>query len=76
MNTGDLITVYIATTSDPAASYTKIASMTGALKSSQLNHLPRTTVNIVMTPESGAVTEAALGIPSNYGIRENVQLYP
>jgi flagellin FlaB len=76
MNTGDLIVVYIATTSDTAASYTKLGSMTATLKSSELNLVPRTTVNIVLTPESGAATVAEFVTPSSYGVKENVQLYP
>ncbi|WP_292466005.1 hypothetical protein [Methanolobus sp.] len=77
MNTGDLIIVYIATTSSTSASYTNIGSLDtgGTLVSSQLNLLPRTTVNIVMTPESGAATIADFVTPSSYGIKENVQLY-
>jgi flagellin FlaB len=76
MNTGDLITVYIATTSDSGAAYGGIGSITGTLKSSNLNLVPRTTVNIVLTPESGAATVAEFVTPSSYGVKENVQLYP
>ncbi|WP_342305251.1 archaellin/type IV pilin N-terminal domain-containing protein [Methanolobus sp. ZRKC5] len=81
MNTGDLITLYIATTSDSAAStgYSTVGSSdvsTGGLNQSGLNLVPRTTVNIVLTPESGAATTADFVAPSSYGVKETVQLYP
>nr|WP_321498047.1 archaellin/type IV pilin N-terminal domain-containing protein [uncultured Methanolobus sp.] len=80
MNTGDLITVYIATTSDTAVSsaydYVGSTTVTAGLKSSGLNLVPRTTVNIVLTPESGAATTADFVAPSSYGVKETVQLYP
>ena len=81
MNTGDLITLYIATTSDVAAStgYSYVGSSdvsTAGLNQSGLNLVPRTTVNIVLTPESGAATTADFVTPSSYGVKETVQLYP
>ncbi|MBP1910237.1 archaellin/type IV pilin N-terminal domain-containing protein [Methanolobus bombayensis] len=80
MNTGDLITVYIATTSDTAVSsgYPTLGSadVSAGLITSGLNLVPRTTVNIVLTPESGAATTADFVAPSSYGVKETVQLYP
>jgi len=80
MNTGDLITLYIATTSDSAAEKENPivagSSMDDKLKPSGLNLVPRTTVNIVLTPESGAATTADFVTPSSYGVKETVQLYP
>jgi flagellin FlaB len=77
MNTGDLIMVYIATTSPGAATNTAIASYSSVtLQSSELELVPRTLVNIVLTPESGATTVAEFVTPSSYGVKENVQLYP
>ncbi|TGC08687.1 archaellin/type IV pilin N-terminal domain-containing protein [Methanolobus halotolerans] len=76
MNTGDLIIVYIATVSSEGANYGAIASTSGELKSSGLELVPRTAVNIVLTPESGAATVAEFVTPSSYGVKENVQLYP
>jgi flagellin FlaB len=76
MNTGDLIVVYISTTSTTGATQTAIGSTTGTLVSSNLNLVPRTLVNIVLTPESGAATVAEFVTPSSYGVKENVQLYP
>ncbi len=80
MNTGDLIIVYLATTSAAAnsAAYEYMGSLDAeaVLVSSQLNLVPRTTVNIVMTPESGAATIAEFVTPSSYGVKETVQLYP
>ncbi|MDP2215727.1 MAG: flagellin, partial [Methanolobus sp.] len=75
MNTGDLIVVYISTTSS-VATYDAIGSTTGTLVSSNLTLVPRTLVNIVLTPESGAATVAEFVTPSSYGVKENVQLYP
>jgi flagellin FlaB len=46
------------------------------LVTSKLTLVPRTTVNIVMTPESGAATIAEFVTPSSYGVKETVQLYP
>jgi flagellin FlaB len=80
MNTGDLITLYIATTSSASqgASYPNVGdrSSLGNLTSSGLTLVPRTTVNIVLTPESGAATTADFVLPSSYGVTETVQLYP
>jgi flagellin FlaB len=77
MNTGDLITVYIATTSDDATGFGYVGSTTtSGLTTSGLNLVPRTTVNIVLTPESGAATTADFVAPSSYGVKETVQLYP
>ena len=79
MNTGDLITVYIATTSATAsgAGYTDVSTTsTGYLPYSGLNLVPRTVVNIALTPESGAATTADFVTPSSYGVKETVQLYP
>ena len=80
MNTGDLITVYIATISDGSVSsaYTTLGTTTvsSGMKTSGLNLVPRTTVNIVLTPESGAATTADFVAPSSYGVKETVQLYP
>jgi flagellin FlaB len=80
MNTGDLITLYIATTSadSQGTSYPNVGDITSltTLPSSGLTLVPRTTVNIVLTPESGAATTADFVLPSSYGVTETVQLYP
>ncbi|WP_407356204.1 archaellin/type IV pilin N-terminal domain-containing protein [Methanolobus sp. WCC5] len=78
MNTGDLILVYLATTSDDAVGLSHMGSLdtSGTLVTSQLDLVPRTTVNIVLTPESGAATIAEFVTPSSYGVKETVQLYP
>ncbi len=80
MNTGDLITVYLATTSDAAVSsaydYMGTTNTSAGMKTSGLNIVPRTSVNIVLTPESGAATTADFVAPSSYGVKETVQLYP
>jgi flagellin FlaB len=77
MNTGDLITLYIATTSSGATSHTTVGPSTvPSLTSSGLTLVPRTMVNIVLTPESGAATTADFVTPSSYGVKETVSLYP
>jgi flagellin FlaB len=78
MNTGDLIIVYLATTSDDAVGLSHMGALntSSTLVTSQLNLVPRTTVNIVLTPESGAATIAEFVTPSSYGVKETVQLYP
>ncbi len=78
MNTGDLIIVYLATTSNDAVGLTHMGSLdtNSTLVTSQLELVPRTTVNIVLTPESGAATIAEFVTPSSYGVKETVQLYP
>ena len=85
MNTGDLITVYIATVSSDATAATyqyvstyeaTVDSTNGTMRDSGINLVPRTTVNIIMTPEAGAATTADFVTPSSYGVKEGVQLYP
>ena len=80
MNTGDFVTVYVATTSNKAADmgYTSVCSIPTAagIKTSGLNMVPRSSINIVLTPESGATTTAAFTMPSSYGSQESVKLYP
>ena len=82
MNTGDLVTVYIATTSaavagtSPAYPTVGTTNTTTGMKMSGLNMVPRTTVSIILTPESGAATTADFVTPSSYGVKETVSLYP
>ncbi len=77
MNAGDLVTFYISTVAADDTAYTKVGTSTvSALKSTDLVIEPRTVVNIVLTPESGAATTAEFVTPSSYGIKETVQLYP
>jgi flagellin FlaB len=78
MNTGDLINVYIATTSSSATGYSLVSTIdtSAGLKNSGLNLVPRSVVNIILTPESGVVTNADFVTPSSYGVKEAVQLYP
>jgi flagellin FlaB len=78
MNTGDLVTLYISTAAAADSGFDLVGSIdtSSGLASSGLVIAPRTTVNIVLTPESGATTVAEFVTPSSYGIRENVQLYP
>ncbi len=77
MNTGDLAVFYIATTASADIAHTKVGpfAVTG-LKDSGLVIAPRTTMNLVLTPEAGATTVAEFVTPSSYGIKENIILYP
>jgi len=77
MNTGDLVTLYISTVAAGDTGYSQIGTMSvSELKDSGLVVSPRTSVNIVLTPESGAATTADFVTPSSYGTKETVQLYP
>jgi flagellin FlaB len=78
MNTGDLVTVFISTVAAGDTAFTDIGetNTAGAQLSSGLVLSPRSMVNIVMTPESGAATTADFLTPSSYGVKETVQLYP
>ena len=78
MNTGDLVTLYISTAAAGDAGFDLVGAIdtSAGLGSSGLVISPRTSVNIVLTPEAGATTVAELVTPSSYGIRENLQLYP
>lgn len=80
MNAGDVIKIYVATTSDHASSsgyqYIGGISTGGELKTSHLNLLSKTTVSIILTPETGAVTPVDFITPSSYDVKETVQLYP
>ncbi|WP_407355298.1 hypothetical protein [Methanolobus sp. WCC5] len=77
MNTGDLAIVYIATTSHGSTHYSYVGSThVSKLRPSGLELAPRTTVSIVLGPQSGASTTADFVTPSSYGVRETVQLYP
>lgn len=77
MNTGDLITIYIATTSGESTGYFYVGTTNSpGLEPSGLNLVPRTVVNIVITPASGIATTADFVTPSAYGTKETVALYP
>lgn len=77
MNTGDLAVFYIATTASDDTDYTKVGPFAvSGLKDSGLVIAPRTTMNLVLTPEAGATTVAEFVTPSSYGIKENIILYP
>ncbi|MDW7731724.1 MAG: archaellin/type IV pilin N-terminal domain-containing protein [Methanolobus sp.] len=78
MNTGDLVTFYISTVAAGDTSYTGIGTTntSGNQDDTGLVIAPRTSVNIVLTPESGAATSADFVTSSSYGVKETVQLYP
>ncbi|WP_406656378.1 archaellin/type IV pilin N-terminal domain-containing protein [Methanolobus sp. ZRKC2] len=84
INSGDLIDVYVSTTSTAgtAYDYLYLVDSTGGsggaapLKDSGMNILPRTEVRIIMTPEYGAVATCDMVMPSTYGSTENIKLYP
>ncbi len=78
MNTGDLVTLYVSVVSDGDHLYKTIDGINteGKQKDSNMSIGPRTTVNLVLTPEAGAVTIAEFVTPTSYGIRGTIQLYP
>ena len=80
MNTGDMILLYISTGSTTADTanyaYVGTTATSGGPKATGLNLVPRTVVNIILTPESGVSTNADFVTPSSYGVKETVQLYP
>ncbi|MBC7086167.1 MAG: flagellin [Methanomethylovorans sp.] len=78
MNTGDLATFYVSTLSskDKDFQYIGTINVNGNQKDSGLVIRPRTSVSIVLTPESGVITNADFVTPSSYGTKETVVLYP
>jgi flagellin FlaB len=80
ITTGDFVVIYVATISPTSVSkgYTKLYEMnvTSSLQSSGLNLIPRATINLAMTPEAGASTNADFILPTTFGSYEAVQLYP
>ncbi|WP_135612624.1 archaellin/type IV pilin N-terminal domain-containing protein [Methanococcoides sp. AM1] len=76
MNQGDLVTIYIATSSTGAASNTVVGDITVTeLKDSGLTIEPRAQLSILMTPEAGSSTTAGFTAPS-FGVDTNIGLYP
>ncbi|AEH60426.1 flagellin [Methanosalsum zhilinae DSM 4017] len=79
MNTGDLINMYISTASSAVASSYGLSiddANVDELKNSNMRLSPRTHVEIVLTPEAGALTQATFVTPSTYGVNNIVKLYP
>lgn len=80
LTTGDFVVVYVPTVSQSSVDigYTtlKTINVSSTLKSSGLNLEPRATVNIVVTPETGASSYADFILPTTFGSYEMVQLYP
>ena len=78
LNTGDLVTLYISTMSGTGLAHSSVGSDTkvGTYTDSGFDMEPRTTINIILTPEAGATTVADFVMPSSYGTKETVQLYP
>ncbi|SFM95535.1 archaellin/type IV pilin N-terminal domain-containing protein [Methanolobus profundi] len=78
MNTGDLIIIYVSTVAAGDTAYDDVGSLdvSAAMKDTGLVISPRTSVNIVLTPEAGAATSADFVTPSSYGTVETIQLYP
>lgn len=78
MNTGDLAIFYVSTvcSGDTTFNHIGTTNVNKAQKDSGLEVGPRTTISIVLTPESGVVTNADFVTPSSYGTKETVVLYP
>jgi len=79
MNQGDLVNIYISTvsTTGVAGSYTILDEVTGlsALKDSGIIITPRSTVNLIITPEAGGSTTASFTAPS-FGVKKSIALWP
>ncbi|MBP1908675.1 archaellin/type IV pilin N-terminal domain-containing protein [Methanolobus bombayensis] len=80
LTTGDFVIIYVSTASDTSVStgYTTLYAMnvSSSLQSSGLNLVPRSSINLALTPEAGASTSADFILPTTYGSKEAVQLYP
>ncbi len=80
MTTGDFVIIYVSTVSqntiDAGHSTLHSINVTSSLKPSGLNLIPRSSVNLVLTPEAGASANADFILPTTYGSNEMVQLYP
>ena len=73
MNTGDLVNLYIGTATDQTNA---VYGETGEISDSGLRLDARTQVDIIMTPEAGAVSQVSFVTPATYGVNEIARLYP
>ncbi|MCD4703119.1 MAG: flagellin [Methanosarcinaceae archaeon] len=77
LNTGDLITVYISTLSGTATGYDTVGSSSVISPTdTSLDVETRTSVSLILTPETGVITQADFMTPSTYGTKTTIQLYP
>lgn len=84
MTSGDVIIVYVSTTSDEsyAIGYDYLMDMSFNkdsplfLRPSLLDLSPRSTVNLAFTPEAGASTITEFTLPSTFGSHGRIALYP
>ncbi|ABE51122.1 archaellin/type IV pilin N-terminal domain-containing protein [Methanococcoides burtonii] len=78
MNQGDLVNIYISTVSTTASagSHTTLDEVAlSGLKDSGITVSPRSTVNLILTPEAGSTTSAGFTSPS-FGVRKSIALWP
>ncbi|NPE28996.1 flagellin [Methanococcoides sp. SA1] len=78
MNQGDLVNIYISTVSTAAkdGGFTTLDEVTvSGLKDSGITVSPRSTVNLILTPEAGSTTSAEFTSPS-FGVRKSIALWP
>ncbi|MDG6243193.1 MAG: flagellin [Methanolobus sp.] len=78
INSGDLVTIYVSVVSADDQIYHSIDGIVteGKQKDSDLNIAPRTRLNLVLTPDAGAITVVEFLTPSSYGTRGTITLYP
>lgn len=82
MTSGDIIIIYISTASYESYTinydYLMDMSLTSPffLTTSLLDLSPRATVNLILTPETGASATADFILPTTFGSNERVALYP
>jgi flagellin FlaB len=76
VNQGDLVNIYISTVASTATAHTNLdGTVVSGLKDSGITVLPRSTINLVITPESGLSTNAGFAAPS-FGVKKSVALWP
>jgi flagellin FlaB len=82
MTSGDIIIIYVSTASYESytINYDYLMDMTLTspffLTTPMLDLSPRSTVNLVLTPETGAPSTAEFILPTTFGGNERVALYP
>ena len=83
MNTGDLVKAIILTAPSNTAEeswdppgYPELYDNNPCVGEADLSLKPRTTVSIIIIPESGACTMVDFVTPSSYGTTANMDLYP
>ena len=75
MNPGDLVNIYISTVSSGATAYTELDGVPATGVDTGLTLEPRSSINLVITPESGSSTTAGFTTPT-FSIAKSLALWP